>query len=110
VTLDRPLPVVAPAELPQGLGQLGDHGEVSAPEQVLLVSLRLDLPTFLRASVRRHRSAQADRSTLRSIRPTQVAEGHSSAAGPAGERKPLEEPPGRHGLLQCPVRLNLSSI
>jgi len=34
--LDQPLPVVPPAELLQGYGQLGHRGEVPDPEQVLL--------------------------------------------------------------------------
>jgi hypothetical protein len=69
VTFDQPLPSVAPAELAQGLGQFGDRGEVSYPERVLLVSLRLDLSTFLRASVRRHRRAQQQWSNRRCTRP-----------------------------------------
>jgi hypothetical protein len=33
---DQPLLVVSPLELPQGLDQLGDAGEVPNPERVLL--------------------------------------------------------------------------
>ena len=36
MALDEPLRIVLPPELPQGLAQLGDGGEVPDPEQVLL--------------------------------------------------------------------------
>ena len=36
MALDQPLLIVPPLELPEGLDQIGDRGEVLDPEQVLL--------------------------------------------------------------------------